>query len=152
MNTLQLRIPPLVLVVIFAAGMAALASAVPAAIHIPQSEGLAIALVGTGAIVAMAGVAAFRHHKTTVNPFTPDESSALVTSGVYRFTRNPMYLGFFLALLGWSAYLSNWAAALLPPAFIAYMNRFQIQPEERALQQSFGPEFTAYTQSVRCWL
>ena len=95
---------------------------------------------------------AFRRHKTTVNPFTPAKSSSLVATGIYRYSRNPMYLGLFLALLGWGAYLGNWASALLLPAFVAYMNRFQIHPEERVLTESFGPQFLAYARSVRRWL
>jgi protein-S-isoprenylcysteine O-methyltransferase Ste14 len=105
-----------------------------------------------GALVALAGVVAFRRQETTVNPLTPSESSSLVASGIYRFSRNPMYLGFVLALLGWAAFLGNWVSALLLPAFVAYMSRFQIQPEERALAERFGPEFIAYSQSVRRWL
>jgi protein-S-isoprenylcysteine O-methyltransferase Ste14 len=63
-----------------------------------------------------------------------------------------MYLGFLFALLGWAVFLANWASALLLPAFVAYMSRFQIQPEERALAERFGPAYLAYSQSVRRWL
>jgi len=132
--------------------MAFIAYAVPASIAVPCQSVIAVALVLAGAWVALAGVVAFRRHKTTVNPFRPDQSSSLVASGIYRFSRNPMYLGFLLALLGWAAYLANWASALLLPAFVAYMNRFQIKPEERALAERFGPEFLAYCKSVRRWL
>jgi len=73
-------------------------------------------------------------------------------SGVYRLTRNPMYLGFLLVLLGWAIFLSNALAFLLLPAFIFYMNRFQIEPEEKALTSLFGQQFVAYTSRVRRWL
>lgn len=136
----------------FAAAMAALAYALPAAAHVAAGRSVAVVLVLVGVIVALAGVVALRRHKTTVNPFTPDQSSSLVATGIYRFSRNPMYLGFLLALAGWAAYLANWGSALLLPAFVAYMNRFQIQPEERALTQRFGPQFLAYAKSVRRWL
>lgn len=151
-TTLELRIPPLALVLVFAAGMAAIACTVPASIAIPGRLIIAVAFVLMGAAVALAGVMAFRLHKTTVNPLTPDQSSTLVAIGIYRVSRNPMYLGFLLALLGWSVYLSNWASALALPVFVAYMNRFQIQPEERALTRRFGPRFVAYAKSVRRWL
>lgn len=72
--------------------------------------------------------------------------------GVYCFSRNPMYLGFLLALAGWIVYLSNVLAALLLPAFVAYMNRFQIKPEERALLTKFGPSFAHYMAAVPRWL
>ena len=67
-------------------------------------------------------------------------------------TRNPMYLGFLLVLLGWAIYLSNVLAFLLLPAFILYMNRFQIYPEEKALASLFGEEFASYKSRVRRWL
>lgn len=152
MRFLELRIPPVALVAIFAAAMAVLAYAVPASVPIPARLAVASASAVAGALVALAGVLAFRRQKTTVNPFTPDQSSSLVATGIYRFSRNPMYLGFLLALFGWSLYLANWISALLLPAFVAYMNRFQIRPEERALEQRFGQQFLAYSRSVRRWL
>jgi len=152
MHALELRIPPLALLLVFATGMVVVAYAVPAAVAIPWRVALAVALAVAGASVALAGVVAFRKHRTTVNPFTPEQSSSLVSTGIYRFSRNPMYLGFLLALAGLGALLANWASALLIPAFVAYMNRFQIQPEERALRQRFGQEFATYAATVRRWL
>jgi protein-S-isoprenylcysteine O-methyltransferase Ste14 len=75
-----------------------------------------------------------------------------VTTGVYRFTRNPMYLGFLLALIAWGIFLGNIVSALMPLLFVAYMNRFQISPEERALRARFGAPYVAYQSSVRRWL
>lgn len=152
MPTLELRIPPLALVLLCAAAMAAIACTVPASVDIPGRWAIAGAFVLMGAAVALAGVMAFRRNQTTVNPLTPEQSSTLVAVGIYRFSRNPMYLGFLLALLGWGVYLGNWAAALWLPVFVAYMNRFQIQPEERALTRLFGPQFEDYARSVRRWL
>lgn len=152
MNSLELRIPPVAVVAIFAALMASVAVIVPATLVIPARLPLAVALVVAGALVALAGVAAFRRHQTTVNPLAPQQASSLVASGIYRVSRNPMYLGFLLALAGWGVFLANWAAALLLPMFVVYMNRFQIAPEERALQEKFGATFTAYARSVRRWL
>ncbi|MBU0751113.1 MAG: isoprenylcysteine carboxylmethyltransferase family protein [Gammaproteobacteria bacterium] len=152
MRSLELRIPPVALAIIFAVAMAAVAYAVPADAAIRGKLAVAILLVLTGGLVGMAGVVAFRRHRTTVNPFTPAKSTSLVSTGIYRFSRNPMYLGLLLALFGWCAYLANWASALMLPAFVAYMNRFQIQPEERALTEMFGPQFLAYSKSVRRWL
>lgn len=73
-------------------------------------------------------------------------------TGIYRFTRNPMSLGFLVALLGWAVYLANVGAFLLLPAFVCYMNRFQIRPEEMALRERFGESFVAYQRRVRRWL
>jgi protein-S-isoprenylcysteine O-methyltransferase Ste14 len=97
-------------------------------------------------------VVAFRRAGTTVNPMKPESSSSLVVSGIYAFTRNPMYLGFLFALLAWAIYLSHPAAFLVLPLFVWYMNRFQIEPEERALASLFGEAFTTYAARVRRWL
>jgi protein-S-isoprenylcysteine O-methyltransferase Ste14 len=83
---------------------------------------------------------------------TPRTTSAIVTSGVYRFSRNPMYLGFLLGVTGWAVFLSDLLAFAFLPLFIVYMNRFQIIPEERALSEKFGRHFTKYKDTVRRWL
>jgi protein-S-isoprenylcysteine O-methyltransferase Ste14 len=73
-------------------------------------------------------------------------------SGIYRISRNPMYLGFFLLLTGLAIFLSNVIAIVILPLFILYMNRFQIEPEERVLTYLFGQEFVDYKLRVRRWL
>jgi protein-S-isoprenylcysteine O-methyltransferase Ste14 len=112
--------------------------------------GLVFVTAGIG--LAVAGVRAFARAKTTVNPTKPGATSALVVAGVYRFTRNPMYLGMLLVLLGWAVYLANTVAFLLVPLFVLYISRFQIIPEERVLADKFGAEFTLYKARVRRWL
>jgi len=102
--------------------------------------------------VGAAAIYGFRKAKTTINPMTPEASSALVSGGVYRFTRNPMYLAMLLVLLGWACVVSNAAALVMLPVFVAYLNRFQIRPEEQALQARFGAGFESYRKRVRRWL
>ena len=87
-----------------------------------------------------------------MNPIKPDTASSLVSSGVYRFTRNPMYLGLSVTLLGWAMFLSNPLALLAVPLFVLYINRFQINPEERVLSSLFGAGYAAYKEKVRRWL
>ena len=152
MHSLRLRIPPVVTTLIFAAVMAATAFVVPASVAIPYSSPIAVVVASIGVLVALAGVVAFRRQRTTVNPLTPEQSSSLVVAGIYRFSRNPMYLGFLLALGGWCVYLANWVSAVLLPLFVAYMNRFQIQPEEQVLTERFGERFADYRRTVRRWL
>lgn len=150
---LELKIPPLLLWLIFAAAMAGVARFAPGLwFELAGSSGVALALGALGAAVALAGVVAFRRSRTTVNPLTPDAASAVVSGGIYRVSRNPMYLGFLLALAGWAVYLSNAGAFLFLPAFVAYITRYQIQPEERALLGKFGPEYRDYMVRVRRWL
>jgi protein-S-isoprenylcysteine O-methyltransferase Ste14 len=113
---------------------------------------LAVALVSFGSICSMLGVASFRFAHTTVNPMTPDAATALVVSGIYRITRNPMYLGFLLLLLAELVWLANPIALLVAPAFVLYLNRFQIAPEEQALMHRFGVPYTQYAARVRRWI
>jgi protein-S-isoprenylcysteine O-methyltransferase Ste14 len=110
----------------------------------------AIALAGVG--IAISGAVAFRRARTTVNPLKPETTSSLVTSGVYRFTRNPMYVGLALVLLAWAAFLSSALALLGPLVFILYISRFQIVPEERVLSGMFGAAYATYLAKVRRWL
>jgi len=153
MKSLELKIPPVALVIVFAVAMW-LASVAAPIFRFPLSSRRILALVlAVGGIgVILSGVVAFRRAKTTVNPLKPETATALVDSGVYRFTRNPMYLGFLLVLLGWAMFLSNILSALMLVGFVSYMNRFQIIPEEKALSARFGSAFTAYSKRVRRWL
>ena len=120
----------------------------PFSLH--ASLAVALALIGQG--ISIAGIVAFRRARTTINPLKPAAASALVRSGVFRFTRNPMYLGLLLTLVGWAVWLWNPASLLFLPVFVLYIDRFQIGPEERALTTLFGAEFAAYRTSVRKWL
>ena len=153
MQWLELKIPPLAVWLVLAGVMLGVAYAAPGlSFTLAGSSAIALALVALGIAVALAGVINFRNKRTTVNPLTPSASSVIVSGGVYRFSRNPMYLGFLLALTGWAVYLSNAGSMLLLPAFVAYMSQYQIKPEERALRAKFGNEFAQYMSRVRRWL
>jgi protein-S-isoprenylcysteine O-methyltransferase Ste14 len=153
MKTLELKVPPLVLVLLTGAAMWLASSASPAlAWHPPYRLAVATALGLAGIAVAALGVAAFRRARTTVDPTKPQRAKSLVRGSVYRLSRNPMYLGFLLALLGFAVFLGNLLALVFVPLFVLYMNRFQIAPEERVLAAMFGPEFVAYCREVRRWL
>ncbi|HBN13954.1 MAG: protein-S-isoprenylcysteine methyltransferase [Gammaproteobacteria bacterium] len=153
MQSLELKIPPLALVVLFAGLMWLLARLTPGFDYAVPLRQLLVAVVSALAVlIALAGVASFRQASTTVNPLNPENSSALVVSGIYRITRNPMYLGFLLLLAAWALMLANLAVLLLLPVFVWYMDRFQILPEERALAGLFGNDYTNYCARVRRWL
>ena len=94
----------------------------------------------------------FRRARTTVNPLRPANSSALVTSGIYRHTRNPMYLGMATLLAAWATWLGTPWALFGIVAFVAWITRFQIIPEERVLANLFGADFAAYRARVRRWI
>ncbi|OOG42906.1 isoprenylcysteine carboxylmethyltransferase family protein [Polaromonas sp. A23] len=153
MKTLELKIPPPVL----GLGLALLMWLTsllfePWSMPFGLRLGAALVLVAVGQSISMAGILLFRRAGTTVNPFTPGATSSLVTNGVYRFTRNPMYIGLLLTLLGWAAFLSSPPALVYLVVFVLYMNRFQIGPEERVLSSLFGADYAAYQARVRRWL
>ncbi len=153
MRSLALKIPPVVVVLALAGLMWAAARLVPTlTVPVPAHRVLAAVLAATGAAIALAGVASFRRAKTTVNPLAPAAVSALVVSGVYRRTRNPMYLGMLLILLGGALWSANALSFLVAAGFVPLMNRLQIGPEEEILAGRFGEEFAAYRSRVRRWL
>lgn len=153
MPRLELRIPPLALAAAFA-GAIALASAYAPLLRlpIPGHRFAAASLAVAGLAIAVAGVAQFRRARTTVNPTSPERTSVVVTTGLYRWSRNPMYVGMALILLGAAAWTSTLAGYLLVAGFCAYLTRFQIVPEERSLVASFGPEYGRYMKRVRRWV
>lgn len=153
MRSLELKIPPVAVWLLTAALMGLAAWAVPGLnFALSGSRVIAAGLIVGGAGVSILGVISFRRAKTTVNPLQPAKASTLVATGIYRVSRNPMYLGLLVALLGWAILLSNPIAFLLPPLFVLGMNRWQIVPEEQALTLRFGPAFAAYKIRTRRWL
>lgn len=153
MRNLELKLPPPVVALITACLMWLL-SRLAGSFALPQylRVVLGTALVVGGFAIARSGLLAFRRANTTSDPTRPGTSSSLVRSGVYRFSRNPMYLGVLLVLVGWAVFLANLLAFVVLPAFVLYLNRFQIAPEERALTSRFGADFAVYKTRVRRWL
>ncbi len=151
--TLELRIPPVVIVALAALAMGLLARALPPGpLGVETRLLLAVTLALAGAACAIAGILEFRKAHTTVNPLQPEQAAAMVTSGVYRYTRNPMYLGMLCLLTAWGAWLGRATPFVVLPFFVLYMTRFQIRPEERALARRFGAQFDQYARRVRQWI
>lgn len=105
-----------------------------------------------GLLIEIWSVALFIKARTTVNPLKPNNSNHLVTTGMYRFTRNPMYLGMALLLTGLVFWVGNPVGFIMPALFVLYITRFQIKPEEEVLGEIFGEQFRRYEASVRRWL
>jgi protein-S-isoprenylcysteine O-methyltransferase Ste14 len=153
MQALELKLPPLALAVLVGAVMALAARAAPALdVPFPAQRLVVLALAAAGVGVVLAGVHAFRRARTTVDPMHPERSATLVAGGIYRRSRNPMSLGFLLLLAAWACWLANLLALAGLPAFVLYLNRFQIVPEERALRERFGDAYDGYARAVRRWL
>ncbi|MGE3827836.1 MAG: isoprenylcysteine carboxylmethyltransferase family protein [Steroidobacteraceae bacterium] len=154
MRQLEHRVPPPVVALLTGGAMwlvSRLPSPLPLSLPAAARIAVAVVLASLGVAFAIAGVLAFRQARTTVNPTTPEAATALVRTGVYRLTRNPMYLGLLLCLTAWAVWLTSVLSFCVLPAFIAYMNRFQIGPEERALRPRFGRVYEDFAARVRRW-
>lgn len=153
MSALENKIPPPVVAVLFGALMWAASANLPSidAAHSTRAV-LALLVFCAGVFFSLSGAVSFRRAKTTVNPLKPETASALVSTGIYRYSRNPMYVGFAMFLTAWAIYLASPFLLIGVLGFVVYMNRFQITPEERALTALFGADFLAYQAKVRRWL
>jgi protein-S-isoprenylcysteine O-methyltransferase Ste14 len=149
---MELKIPPPIYMLIFAGLMWLLDEFFPI-YHWPvNTEIFGICLIITGAAIDFSSLIGFLKSKTTINPMHPENAHSLVTSGMYHFSRNPMYLGLFFLLLGWSIYLGTLSPLLLLPVFIWVLTKMQIQPEEKILEGLFGESYVKYKQRVRRWI
>ena len=117
-----------------------------------QQVQVAVALLIAGVVLMAAAAAALVVAKTTINPLRPSRASRLVTGSVFRFSRNPIYLGDLLLLAAIAVWLGQFSNIVLLALFVVYIDRFQIRPEERALLMLFGAEYAAYCTKVRRWL
>ncbi len=105
-----------------------------------------------GRAITVAAGMRFRKARTTFDASKPRDASCLVTDGVFRFSRNPMYLGLVLLLIGWALWLGTVSPWLVLPLFVIVTSVAQIVPEEQALEERFGEPYLAYRHSVRRWI
>jgi len=151
MHLMETRIPPPLVMLLCGALGYALAGALPwPALPVPGWVAVLVGLAGVG--LNLLPKLTFRRARTTVNPLRPAAATSLVTGGIYRHTRNPMYLGQALLLLGGVLWLGSAAALLVVPLFVGWITRFQILPEERVLADRFGEDYAAFRRGVRRWL
>lgn len=110
------------------------------------------ALLVAGLLLMAVAALQFARAKTTINPLRPARASALVTGGLFRISRNPIYVGDVLLLAALALWLGSWPGAVWVAAFVFYIDRWQIGPEEAALAGLFGDEYRAYCSRVRRWV
>lgn len=147
---MELRLPPVLQAGLSASLMAAFTILLPdGAVRLPW---LAAVLGGAGLTFLALAVLDFAKSRTTVNPMHPDRAEKLVVGGLYRVSRNPMYVGMALLLCAFSAWAFVWPHVFVIAAFLAWMTRFQIMPEERQLLRRFGDDYQAYMAAVRRWI
>ncbi|MGF6148850.1 Putative protein-S-isoprenylcysteine methyltransferase [Kingella potus] len=147
---MKLKIPPVVIMLLCGVLMYFVSVIFP--MPLPTLPWLAAVFFIIGLAVIGAGVLAFRRHRTTVNPHTPDKSRLIVADGIYRFSRNPMYLGMALILAAWALWLSQAAVWLGVAVFVMLITRLQIRPEEQILSEHFGEAYRQYCRQTRRWL
>lgn len=153
MSSLELKIPPVVVTLICGILIWILNQlvAIESLVFYAPWWGYGLFLIAGIAIVIL-GVAEFGKHATTTHPRQPEKATALVRSGIYSISRNPMYLGLLLILLACVIYSGNLATLVMLPLFTWYMSRFQIIPEERIMLQKFGADYREYQSKVRRWI
>jgi protein-S-isoprenylcysteine O-methyltransferase Ste14 len=150
---LQNRVPPPLVFLVVALAMGAVAAALPSSgLHGPFTWALTVALLLLAGLSGPPAIRRFYRAGTTIDPVAIDRASVLVTDGVYRYSRNPMYVAMAALLGALAAFSAQPWLVLGPVAFVLYITRFQILPEERAMNLRFGAEYEAYRERVRRWL
>ncbi|MCR9350150.1 MULTISPECIES: methyltransferase family protein [Vibrio] len=153
MKKLELKVPPVVvflLVILLMYGLKVLTPSMN--IRVPFVEFVVGVLTLLSGYMGIAGVYEFRKVKTTVNPVKPEAASSVVITGVFAFSRNPMYTALLLLIIATGLWWQHLSVVLCGVTFVSYMNRFQIKPEERVLERLFGEEYVDYKNHVRRWL
>ena len=148
---METKIPPPIVTFIFGLAIYFSREILPVA-EIQHSSYLGVFLLLIGFFVLISAVRLFRKDNTTVNPLSPDQATKLVTDGIFKYTRNPMYLGMAFILGSISVFFNLLGGILLVALFCAYITRFQIIPEEKAMKDLFSHDFEKYTKSTRRWI
>lgn len=150
---LETRVPAPLVAIVIAGGMKLYAYAAVIAMDTsPLLVEIGVLLSQLSAAIVLLALASFARARTTINPLDPSRASSLVTGGIYRVTRNPMYLSLLLLLIAYTVRLGSCVEGLGPVVFAAYVTRFQIIPEERILEAKFGAAFLAYKNRTRRWV
>ncbi len=147
------KVLPLVTFLFCAALIFALSRICPGATwHAPHARWMARLVATVGGIFGVGGIMAFLRAHTSLLPNHPERAATLVTTGIYRVSRNPMYAGLLLALMAEVIYLGTIPGLLVLPIFVEILQRWQIRPEEQALRAKFGEAYAAYVRRTRRWL
>ncbi|MGY0595981.1 methyltransferase family protein [Vibrio sp. JZG10] len=153
MRKLELKVPPVAVFLLVILLMYGLTVLVPSLnISVPFVEVVVGGLTLLSGYMGIAGVYEFHKVKTTVNPVKPDMASSVVRTGVFSFSRNPMYMALLLLIIAIGLWWQHLSVVLCSVVFVSYMNRFQIKPEERVLERLFGEEYVDYKNHVRRWI
>ena len=121
-------------------------------IKFPNIEIIGGLILLFGLITAILAIILFKKTETTINPMTPEQTTTLVTTGIFSRTRNPMYLGLFFVICSTVLFFGSWFGIIILIIFVWYINKFQIIPEEETMEKLFGNKYNEYRQHVRRWI
>ncbi|AUI85907.1 hypothetical protein BS333_05670 [Vibrio azureus] len=153
MKKLELKVPPIVVFLLSILLMYGLKSFAPSfQVTVPFLHMTSFLFTVAALLIGGAAVQEFRKIKTTTNPIKPESASQMVCTGVFSYTRNPMYLAMLLLLIALGLWWEHLSVFLVGVLFVSYLNRFQIKPEERALETLFGAEYVEYKSKVHRWV
>ncbi|QBY05006.1 isoprenylcysteine carboxylmethyltransferase family protein [Thalassotalea sp. HSM 43] len=155
LKQLELKIPPLLvliiaMIVLYILPDISILAASTTALHYLHVAAIVLSVLAL--TIVLLAVLGFRQQHTTVDPTQPNKTEALVVNGIYRLSRNPMYLAFLLLLIAFGLWLNTLGIIPIAIAFIVYLTRWQIMPEESFLRQKFGADYEQYCRQVRRWL
>tara|TARA_E500000178_G_scaffold338916_1_gene379767 strand:+ start:100 stop:549 length:450 start_codon:yes stop_codon:yes gene_type:complete len=149
---MKTRVPPPILALLMI-GLVYLSSLLIGSVSFDYQASVSVLLVIVGLSCALPSYRLFARNKTTISPLTPSETSVLITQGMYRYSRNPMYLGLLLLIIAATIWFGTWFGIIISVFFILLINILQIIPEEEeALLQIFGEEYLEYKKKVRRWI
>ncbi len=148
---METKIPPPIVTLVFGLSIYFSRGMFPA-VEAWHSFYLGIFLLFLGFFILISAVRLFRKDKTTVNPLSPDQATKLVTDGIFKYSRNPMYLGMAVVLSSIAVFFNLLGGIILIALFCAYITKFQIIPEERAMRDLFSDDFDKYIKETRRWV
>ena len=148
---METKIPPPLVTLVFGMSIYFSREMFPV-IEVQHSFYLGIFLLLSGFFILLSAVRLFRKDKTTVNPLSPEQATKLVTDGIFKYSRNPMYLGMAFVLGSIAVFFNLIGGIILIALFCAYITKFQIIPEERAMRDLFSHDFEKYIKSTRRWI
>ncbi|MBP6218181.1 MAG: isoprenylcysteine carboxylmethyltransferase family protein [Oligoflexales bacterium] len=147
------RLPPVLQTLLAAGFMYVLARRVPVIENLNSYLVIvSFVLWFIASVLISSSIFSFLKKGTTVNPMSLHETQSLVVSGLYRYTRNPMYLGFLILLVSFAFFLNALSPFLVIPLFVFCIQKTQIELEEVFLAEKFGESYLQYKQKVKRWL
>ena len=148
---METKIPPPIVTLVFGLSIY-FSRGIFQVVEIKYSFYFGILLLILGFIILISAVRLFRKDETTVNPLSPEQATKLVTDGIFKYSRNPMYLGMALVLGSIAIFFNLIGGIILVALFCAYITKFQILPEERAMRDLFSDDFDKYSKVTRRWI